>query len=135
MMELKEGMYVRYVSGFHHNKSDKPIVLIGKILRVDDYINLDTFFGGGVYPTKDFKKLIIGEPSFNIIDLIEVGDYVNGHQVYEVDRVCCRITLNGGDIGSEAFRLTYLRPALGKNMGIKSIVTKKQFESMEYKVN
>ena len=58
---------------------------------------------------------------------------MNGHQVYEVDRECCRITLNGGDIGDE-FRLTYLRPALGKNMGIKSIVTKEQFESMKYEV-
>jgi len=65
---------------------------------------------------------------------LEVGDYVNGHQVYEVDRECYRITLNGGDYG-EAFRLTYLRPALGENMGIKSIVTKEQFESMQYKVD
>ena len=72
--------------------------------------------------------------SHNIIDLIEVGDYVNGHQVYEVDRECCRITLNGGDYGDE-FRLTYLRPALGKNMGIKSIVTKEQFKSISYEVS
>ena len=71
--------------------------------------------------------------SHNIIDLIEVGDYVNGHQVYEVDKDCCRITLNGGDIGEE-FRFTYLRPALGKNMGIKTIMTKDFFENNCYKV-
>ena len=71
--------------------------------------------------------------SYNIIDLIEVGDYVNGYKVYEADKVCHRITLNGSDDGNE-FRLTYLRPALGKNMGIKSIVTKEQFDSMKYVV-
>ncbi len=71
--------------------------------------------------------------SYNIIDLIEVGDYVNGYKVYEADKVCHRITLNGSDDGNE-FRLTYLRPALGKNMGIKSIITKEQFDSMKYVV-
>ena len=54
-MKLEVEMYVRYVSEFYHNESDKPVVKIGKILRLDDYINFDTFFGGGVYPTKDFK--------------------------------------------------------------------------------
>lgn len=71
--------------------------------------------------------------SYNIIDLIKVGDYVNGYKVYEADKVCHRITLNGSDDGNE-FRLTYLRPALGKNMGIKSIITKEQFDSMKYVV-
>ena len=75
----------------------------------------------------------IVKTSYNIIDLIEVGDYVNGHQVYEVDKECCRITLNGGDIGKE-FRFTYLRPVLGKNMGIKTILTKEQFENNCYKI-
>ena len=84
----------------------------------------------------DIELVSVGnvEASHNIIDLIEEGDYVNGYKVYEVDKVCHRITLNGSDNGNE-FRLTYLRPSLGKNMGIKSIVTKEQFDSMKYEVD
>lgn len=98
----------------------------------DNYI-FDEEYGDTLTTLDNIDEIIIGKPSYNIIDLIEVGDYVNGYKVFEVDRECCRITLNGGDIGNE-FRLTYLRPTLGKNMGIKSIVTKEQFESMQYKV-
>lgn len=117
-MKLEVGMYVRYISGFHHNKSDKPIVMIGKILRVDDYINLDTFFGGGVYPTKEFEKFIKGEPSHNIIDLIEEGDYVNGSKVSIVESEF--IYWETGN----AIHHKY----------IENIVTKEQFSQMEYKV-
>jgi len=77
-MKIEKGMYVRYVSSFNHNDSDKPVVKIGKIIRVDDYIQLDTFWpSNGVFPTEDFKKFIIGEPSFNIMDVIESNDLVN----------------------------------------------------------
>ena len=109
-MELKEGMYVRTKKG--------------KIYKFESDNSM----------AKNGAKKYMVNCSYNIIDLIEEGDYVNGHQVYEVDRECCRITLNGGSYGDE-FRLTYLRPALGENMGIKSIVTKEQFESISYKVN
>lgn len=127
-MKLEVGMYVR-----HHYYG------IGKITNRYESSNKTWFNVKFKCDGEDEGNCGICEQSIgvkasnNIIDLIEVGDYVNGHQVYEVDRVCCRITLNGGDIGEE-FRLTYLRPALGKNMGIKSIVTKEQFESMSYKV-
>ena len=127
-MELEVGMYVRYISGFHHNKSDKPIVMIGKILRVDDYINLDTFFGGGVYPTKEFEKFIKGEPSHNIIDLIEEGDCVNGYPVYEIleYKDNTRAIVIGDDNKSIIWEES--------SQYIKSIVTKELFESMSYKV-
>ena len=133
MMELKEGMYVRTKQGYiaKFKKYDE----IFNILRFETPIFLRSWMPCDYMQKDRFMNRYFSKASYNIIDLIEVGDYVNGHQVYEVDRVCCRITLNGGDIGSEAFRLTYLRPALGKNMGIKSIVTKEQFSSMEYKVN
>lgn len=59
--------------------------------------------------------------SFNIIDLIEVGDYVNGELVDE--------TSNGtlGIISIDEFIPI-------DKAKIKSIVTKEQFKSMEYKV-
>ena len=64
----------------------------------------------------------------NIIDLIEVGDYVNGEKVIEIDN--CK----------GAMRELYLEGQNPeKDCGIyfeeiKSIVTKEQFESMEYKI-
>lgn len=117
-MKLEVGMYVRDIKG----RIDKIIGFKGALIEFEKDLM------GGYIDCNDFTKA-----SYNIIDLIEVGDYVNGFQVYEIDRECCRITLNGGEYGDE-FRLTYLRPALGKNMGIKSIVTKEQFKEMEYKV-
>lgn len=129
MDKLEVGMYVRTDKGIfrisHINISFDDNDYRKVLLTHNEKISFDSV---------EYIKTLKPQPSFNPIDLIEVGDYVNGHQVYEVDRVCCRITLNGGDIGSEAFRLTYLRPALGKNMGIKSIVTKEQFKNMEYRI-
>ena len=62
----------------------------------------------------------------NIIDLIEVGDYVNGHLVickmYEDEKDIPTIVKCVGDY--------YF-----KEEDIKSIVTKEQFNSMEYKLN
>ena len=129
-MKLEEGMYVRYISGFHHNKIGKPIVMIGKILKVDDYINLDTFFGGGVYSTKDFKKLIIGEPSHNIIDLIEARDLM----YIDISPDDC-----GGivvpRIAETLYELEDWKEKFANGSCIlKRVVTHEQIESVEYKV-
>ena len=69
------------------------------------------------------KEIIKSSP--NIIDLIEVGDYVNGHKVL--------------DIAEEPKRVLYLndisqKGALIPKKNIKSIVTKEQFEAMQYVV-
>ena len=56
-----------------------------------------------------------------LIDLIEVGDYVNGEKV-------CAIGENSGDI-----YIRELKEFILANE-IKSIVTKEQFERMEYKI-
>ena len=52
----------------------------------------------------------------NIIDLIEVGDYVNGEKVTNINGI-----LYVKNIGAL------------EEINIKSIVTKEQFEAMEYK--
>ena len=125
-MKIEEGMYVRTEKG----KISKIKWISSQAWKGTNTIDATIHLENGntlIYPRDDFKS------SKNIIDLIEVGDYVNGFKVYEVDRVCFRITLNGGDVGNE-FRLTYLRPALGKNMGIKTILTKEQYENNCYKV-
>lgn len=119
--KLEVGMYC-------YNKTNRKLG-IGKIISFQSNNNINVRY------KNDIELVSIGniKASFDIIDLIKEGDYVNGHQIYEIDRECCRITLNGGDYGDE-FRLTYLRPALGKNMGIKSIVTKEQMEQISYRI-
>ena len=64
----------------------------------------------------------------NIIDLIEVGDYVNGLLVVEYyeENKCFICECCGMECGESW---------IYENDDIKSIVTKEQFESMEYKIN
>lgn len=100
-MELEIGMYVRTING--------KIWIIKSQQAISGH-----------------KKDIINA-SYNIIDLIEVGDYVNGEKVIEIDN--CK----------GAMRELYLEGQNPeKDCGIyfeeiKSIVTREQFESMEYK--
>ena len=67
------------------------------------------------------KKNVISSP--NILDLIEVGDYVNGYLVIERD-----INNELRYIDLKDRNMKYV-----KNLDIKSIVTKEQFEEMKYK--
>lgn len=62
--------------------------------------------------------------SSNIIDLIEVGDYVNGMQV---TRICF------DEDGERILNLSNCILEL-MNDDIKSIVTKEMFEEMEYRI-
>lgn len=72
-----------------------------------------------------YHKSNIIKHSKKLINLIEVGDYVNGLQVYE--------TGTFGHNGKTFCRL-YGNVAPFYEDDIKTIVTREQFESMEYKV-
>lgn len=63
--------------------------------------------------------------SFNIIDLIQVGDYVNGKLVEDIFDKTNYADKSIKLKGSEDYWY---------NEHIKSIVTREQFESMEYKI-
>lgn len=125
-MELEIGMYVR-------TKNDKAVDngIIGKI----KYINEREFKGKSrkyysVWTNnEDWFEILENDAIFervkashNIIDLIEVGDYVNGDRVtliaYDKTALYCE---------NENSKIIYLNE-------IKSVLTKEQFESMEYKV-
>ena len=72
-------------------------------------------------------KVIKSSP--NIIDLIEVGDYVNGKKV--VDKQYHYTDKDNYDMGE--WCIFYENVALGDyQYDIKSIVTKEQFESIKY---
>ena len=107
---MKSGDYVRTNDG-----------VIGKITKiVTDHIFYVQFYNNEPWKT-DVEEAGIIKSSPNMIDLIEVGDYVNGEKVYAIGE-------NSGDV--------YIRDLqefiLAKN--IKSIVTKEQFEEIEYKL-
>lgn len=68
----------------------------------------------------------------NKIDLIKVGDYVNGHRVVEVDLY--DIDDYGNDFKYIKTEHDFTLNHWIKENEIKSIVTKEQFEDMEYKV-
>lgn len=128
-MKLEVGMYVR---GKYYQYRGK----IGKIIK--NYNNdLEIAYKDGILKTNvgsfiDDNYDINGKQykaSYNIIDLIEVGDYVNGYLVTDVYK----------PDGNEVFRIEIERDTLkghiiDKSSQIKSIVTKEQFEQMTYKV-
>ena len=106
---MKVGDYVRTIDGYIAKitgiTEEKEDLTGNKYKRID----VDTL---GIYLFND--RLDEFKSSPNIIDLIEVGDFVNGEKV-------CAIGENSGDI--------YIRDLqefiLAKD--IKSIVTKEQF--------
>ena len=154
-MELKEGMYVRTKLNDFCN-----IVVIRKIDEFDyddnNYFWIDDYIID-IYGDEQNRlcKDDISKASFNIIDLIEVGDYVNGlriNSITEVDenhdvRLVWNLTTYGLRINSitevdenHDVRLVRNLTTYGdndisfSNEEIKSIVTKEQFESVKYKV-
>lgn len=130
MVDIKVGMYVRTNYGiakiiktdFINEYLDKPFLVVDRELEIG-------LIGGNDESLCD-KKDIIGEASFNIRDLIEVGDYVNGHLVTKISKDGF-IWLEGYDIYGTWNYVDFINE-WGDN--IKSIVTKEQFESMKYEV-
>ena len=103
--EIKVGEYIRTKSG--------TIIKVTKTNIVGKYYYLDI---------KENRKIV--KHSSNIIDLIEVGDYVNGNEVEHIDNCL---------YGGEKVIITELNKTYYDNQ-INSIVTKEKFASMEYKI-
>lgn len=116
-MKLEEGMYIRTKAGKIAkiiNKYDNS----GSIHKENFVWVLDDSSVLALHSQKVVKA------SYNLIDLIEVGDYVNGLQVM------CITEFKDGSRYIEFDDGKYLC----KNYQIKSVVTKEQFESMKYEV-
>lgn len=113
---MTEGDYVRTKYG------------IEKITDIKEWVN---FQGYEKIITTDknqyetlYEQSEIIKSSPNIIDLIEVGDYVNGYLVIEKD-----INNELRYIDLKDRNMKYV-----KYLDIKSIVTKEMFSSVEYRV-
>src|SRR5574344_581733 len=84
----------------------------------------ENYFEEIIYVSKDhcpydsIKKDNISKASFNLIDLIEIGDYVNGSKVIDIR------TDEELEIGVESDNLIY---HYIQNKDIKSVLTKEQF--------
>lgn len=133
-IELKENMYVRTKDG-----------IIAKV----DYIDDNTiFFDKDLYKTYsdsiDFLEKDnlerIAKASYNIIEILKEGDYVNGYyvsKIWEKDEITHYV--NETPIKRKEREIVIQAPSYGgidilKNNNIKSIVTHEQMEQMAYKV-
>lgn len=104
---------------------------------IDKIININDFRESSMkyaleQPSWNDDVVFIGEEDIiksspNIIDLIEVGDYVNGSQVVDIAQAPKK-ALYTEDIRQKGALIPII------NNEIESIVTKEQFESMKYKV-
>ena len=127
-MEISEGMYVKYIRGMINGYVPPRIAKVTDCSD-KDLIKIDN---GQVILRNDILKA-----SYNIIDLIEEGDYVNGYKIEEVNNnlnehkgICnCLDTylwcVNELDKFEEI--------VIFEN-DIKSIVTKEQFDAIKYEV-
>lgn len=101
---------------------------LGEIFRVVGINEFDRNIFYDKHGARYYRDEII-KHSENIIDLIEVGDYVNGIKVLATTR------FNEDEIGicvykdNEDMHCTIL-----KKENIKSIVTKEKFEQVEYRI-
>ena len=133
MNKLEVGMYCRYKRGSINGYVPSRIGKIIERLNDSEFLKLDT-------NCTILENDIIGEPSFNPIDLIEVGDYVNGYYVSKIWK-SGEIThyVDEKPIQRKEKQITIQAPSYGgiihlHNEDIKSIVTKEQFSSMEYRL-
>ena len=121
-MKLEVGMYA-------YSKSCREFG-IGKIVNIRE--NEQDLKGDLIDVQYKYTKLAIIDSdlvaSFNIVDLIEEGDYVNGHRVEYIDD--CK-----GAMRKFYWFDEYETHQCGHSFEkIKLIVTKEQFEQMSYKV-
>jgi hypothetical protein len=127
MKALNVQMYVRtkegYIAkllhyGYNEGISGKSHLFDSQIRDISDLVyENDNFLWD-----KELKEYVKNY-SYDILDLIEVGDYVNGKKVYSLGLTIG--ILNTINFEDGTFTIAE---------DIKSIVTKEQFENMEYKI-
>lgn len=111
-MKLEVGQYIRF-------KDKREIEYIRKV--IDGYqkglYGCKVDIEANNVPYVSLKNVV--KASFNIIDLIEAGDYVNGYEVEFIDK---------------ENKMIICYTATFEEKEIETVVTKEQFEQMKYKV-
>lgn len=106
------GMYVKFKTLSNQIKIGKIKEIDGSIYDLDNDVTAD--------------KYVIGKPSFNIIDLIEVGDVIT------TINLCGEVTKIDKE-NNKIYTTCYDGEYCHKE-DIKTVVTKEQFESMSYRI-
>ena len=128
-MKLEVGMYVRY--------EYENVIYIGKINFISETMGFEEKLMFSVDNCiEEIEKKYIIKASFDIIDLIEEGDYVNGLRVEKnkYGEIYTSYVYYGGDIGKQCEVYTNWLKEFKEDM-IYNIVTKEQFEQMSYEVS
>lgn len=138
-MRTEEG-YIGKLVEYIPNALNYLKIDVGREIR-----HCDNSFDNFIYTRYGFQL----KHSFNIIDLIEVGDYVNGYRVKEIGiytekeiveiyAVCNNLKeIENKLINKKWYALENLDLLPGrncKNDSIKSIVTKEMMKSVEYTI-
>lgn len=116
-MEIEVGEYLRNEDGYIwqiKELKDLDNIFIDEDGKIKEIVG-ETVFGDDVI-------VEIANHSKNIIDLIEVGDYVNGYKVEEVSAETNEVLLDHNGFGWRTLK------------DVDKIVTHEQFSSIEYKV-
>ena len=121
-MKLEEGMYIRRIGIF-------------KINTIEDFNSREYKINGFYMNKKDIKKA-----SYNIIDLLEVGDIITFKEDEDVYKI---LQIPNEKCGLKDFYLVKNFDGETEDIFVKydymkeyinSIVTKEKFEIMQYKV-
>lgn len=129
-MQLEKNMYVRTNLGIAKIISVEKKHLGNEFILDKEIIDThEDYYTNCMYDYRFYLEQII-KTSHNIIDLIEEGDYVNGKEVSSLQRY------DDGTVADIRFyeEVEMQEYSFGEESDIKSIVTKEQFEQMEYKV-
>lgn len=132
-MKLEVGMYVRL------QNDAENIVIINKIANVFETTIL-TENDGSIYQGEYTKENVI-KASYNKIDILEVGDYVNGVEITEIYEKGDSFRGNRNyifkektiEVANDNYE-TIPVESLFINNEIETIVTHEQMEQMAYKV-
>ena len=127
-MKLEIGKFIRTPYGIRKivniTKDDgygKPKV---RVIELDRHLNTQYKFDYIFYTDENVIKKC--KTSYNIIDILEVGDYVNEYPIYEIveyeDDTRAIVIANDN------------KSIIWEKQDIKSVVTKEQFENMEYRI-
>lgn len=110
-MKLEVGMYVRTEYSIFKYLGIDEEGIYRRTLKSDDK-NITTGF--------DIDRVL--KASYDIMDILEIGDFVNGCKVHNIAN-CLTIILDNEE------NISWINPS-----DIKTIVTKEQFEYMEYRI-
>lgn len=121
-MEINENEYIRYIP------TNGYTVIISKVTKIKNCMFDNAYYLDDskeeVY-SSHFDDII--KHSKDIIDLIEVGDYVNGH------KVCMDLKSSKKHYNSKDNFIT-CKDYTFENDEIETVLTKEQFEANAYKI-